>query len=82
MKAKTYEATALAPGSYETQNLRAGGDNRARGYVWRCQHCHRYIGVIESLDGGLEVVHKCGALNRVRAVLQEVEPCEDVEARV
>ena len=58
-------------GEYETQAFVARRDDTHRGFVWRCARCGRYIGVIEALDGSLEIVHKCGARNRLQAVLPE-----------
>lgn len=58
-------------GDYETQAFVARRDDTHHGFVWRCARCGRYIGVIEALDGSLEIVHKCGARNRLAGVLPE-----------
>ena len=54
-----HEAQAFAPSRYDAR----------RGFVWRCSRCGRYIGVIEVLDGSLEIMHKCGARNRLVGVV-------------
>ena len=56
-------------GEYETQAFVARRDDTRRGFVWRCARCGRYIGVVQVLDGSLEIMHKCGARCRLAAVL-------------
>jgi len=62
-------------GEYDTQAFVARRDDTRRGFVWRCARCGRYIGVIEALDGSLEIMHKCGARNRVAGNLPRDGDC-------
>jgi len=67
--APVVETGGAVKGEYETQAFVARRDDTHRGFVWRCARCGRYIGVIEALDGSLEIMHKCGARNRLVGVV-------------
>jgi len=68
-------------GEYETQALAARRDDTRRGFVWRCARCGRFIGVIEALDGSLEILHKCGERNRLAGSLNGGSPSTSRSSR-
>jgi hypothetical protein len=69
---------------YETQDLRVDTAPAAApvAFVWRCRRCGRYIGTFYSLDGSLEVRHRCGATNRISGCLAPLHVVDEADERV